>query len=79
MSQVFVAEPSQYPLQLIPDFSKGVMKDENGSTLRNKAGKAIMEKDLCIAYRAQYKQYCKNEYGEKWKSVFYHGHLPSSN
>lgn len=63
------------PMQQNYDFSKGIVRNEEGKYMFDSNGKAIMERDLAIAHRSQYKQQCKDTYGENWKKVFYHGHI----
>lgn len=76
MTKVFVAEPSQYPLAKHYDWSKGIALNEEGKLLRDKSGKAIMERDLAKQMRREYKQELISQNGIKdGLKIFYHGHL----
>ncbi len=63
------------PMAETYDFQKGTVRDEDGKYMFDKNGKAILERDLAIGYRDQYKKTLQALYPKDWKKVFYHGHI----
>lgn len=59
------------PMQSRHNFKKGLVRDENGQPMKNGKGEVITEKALVAAYKEQYKNQLKKEYGDNWKKVFH--------
>jgi hypothetical protein len=67
------------PMVEVPNFTSPAIRNEKGEIQKDKAGKVVRESSIAKYWREQYKAKCKDEYGDQWKKVFYHGNLPSLN
>ena len=67
------------PLQQKYNFTSPALRNEEGKVVTDKEGNVARESSIAHLERLEYKKFCKEEYGAKWKTVFFHGNLPSLN
>lgn len=59
------------PLAKTYDWKKGIALDETGNLLKNKAGQAVMEHDLCKEMRQECKLLAQEQDPENWQKTWY--------
>lgn len=64
--KIYVAELSEYPLAKTSNFTHGFALDADGKETKT------LENNLIGAYKEQYKNQLKKQYGTNWKHHFQH-------